>query len=205
MARKTEHPEAEVAKPTPKPRNYKPYTLKEYKEKKPDKYVELGKLAPDLMTDDLVAKRTKAERMKAFASNINKNNMKEMKIVPKEKREGRERKVEKEVSKREAMKEYAERVRKPVAKKNIPTEVVTVKEGRRRKEEAMASNGAYGDFEGSMYDDESRGFGGAEGLERGKKKTSLDTGIDQAEMARLDAENESARLQIERLKAEFGL
>lgn len=35
---------------------YKPCTLKEYRETKPTGYVELGKLQPDLYTDELVAK-----------------------------------------------------------------------------------------------------------------------------------------------------
>jgi hypothetical protein len=80
----------------------------------------------------------------------------------------------------------------------------------------MTSNSQYGDFEGSLYDDESLGFEGADGLQAGGgKKTSspsrvksddiLVTNVDQVQMANLDAENESARLQIERLKAEFGL
>lgn len=36
--------------------DYKPCTLKEYRETKPTGYVELGKLQPDLYTDELVAK-----------------------------------------------------------------------------------------------------------------------------------------------------
>lgn len=36
--------------------DYKPCTLKEYRESKPTGYVELGKLQPDLYTDELVAK-----------------------------------------------------------------------------------------------------------------------------------------------------
>ncbi|CAB1104311.1 unnamed protein product [Ectocarpus sp. CCAP 1310/34] len=38
--------------------DYKPCTLKEYRETKPTGYVELGKLQPDLYTDELVAKGT---------------------------------------------------------------------------------------------------------------------------------------------------
>lgn len=36
--------------------DYKPCTLKEYRETKPSGYVELGKLQPDLYTEELVAK-----------------------------------------------------------------------------------------------------------------------------------------------------
>lgn len=35
---------------------YKPCTLKEYRETKPTAYLELGKLQPDLQTEELVAK-----------------------------------------------------------------------------------------------------------------------------------------------------
>eukprot|EP00752_Nemacystus_decipiens_P011450 g10168.t1 len=54
--------------------DYKPYTIKEYRESKPTGYVELGKLQPDLYTDELVAKRANAERMKEFSANLRKIN-----------------------------------------------------------------------------------------------------------------------------------
>eukprot|EP00903_Cladosiphon_okamuranus_P009060 g8661.t1 len=53
---------------------YKPCTLKEYRESKPTGYVELGKLQPDLYTDELVAKRANAERIKEFSANLRKIN-----------------------------------------------------------------------------------------------------------------------------------
>lgn len=39
-----------------RPVEYKPCTVKEYRETKPTAYVELGKLQPDLQTDELIAK-----------------------------------------------------------------------------------------------------------------------------------------------------
>ncbi|CAM9945098.1 unnamed protein product [Ectocarpus fasciculatus] len=54
--------------------DYKPCTLKEYREAKPTGYVELGKLQPDLYTDELVAKRANAERIKEFSTNLRKIN-----------------------------------------------------------------------------------------------------------------------------------
>lgn len=44
--------------------NYKAHTIEDYRKIKQDKYVELGKLQPDLMTDELIAKREKARKMK---------------------------------------------------------------------------------------------------------------------------------------------
>ncbi|KAE8914455.1 hypothetical protein PF005_g13561 [Phytophthora fragariae] len=55
---------------------YEPCKLSQYKKEKPDGYYELGKLQPDLNTDELVEKRAKKERIKAFSQNlrvINKN------------------------------------------------------------------------------------------------------------------------------------
>lgn len=59
-----------------RPVQYEPCKLSQYKKEKPDGYYELGKLQPDLNTDELVEKRAKIERMKAFSQNrrtINKN------------------------------------------------------------------------------------------------------------------------------------
>ncbi|EEY58561.1 uncharacterized protein PITG_10651 [Phytophthora infestans T30-4] len=55
---------------------YEPCKLAQYKKEKPDGYYELGKLQPDLNTDELVEKRAKNDRIKAFSQNlrtINKN------------------------------------------------------------------------------------------------------------------------------------
>ncbi|CEG41037.1 Protein of unknown function DUF4591 [Plasmopara halstedii] len=59
-----------------RPVQYEPCNLSQYRKEKPDGYFELGKLQPDLNTDELVEKRAKIERMKAFSQNrrtINKN------------------------------------------------------------------------------------------------------------------------------------
>lgn len=180
--------------------------------------MELGKLAPDLMTDELVAKRAKQEKMKAFASNINKANIKNMKVVPKAvkmKEEEEKRVKEQGISKRQQAIEYAQNVKKPVVKRaKPPAPVAKTRRQRDRENEEMASSSKYTDFEGSMYDDEDLGFDGAEGLVGGRGRGSpqrgggegiTETSVDQVKLAELDAENESARLQVERLKAEFGL
>ncbi|POM80747.1 Hypothetical protein PHPALM_1375 [Phytophthora palmivora] len=49
---------------------YEPCKLSQYKKEKPDGYYELGKLQPDLNTDELVEKRAKNERIKAFSQNL---------------------------------------------------------------------------------------------------------------------------------------
>ncbi|KAF4318922.1 hypothetical protein BBO99_00006926 [Phytophthora kernoviae] len=59
-----------------RPVQFEPCKLSQYKKEKPDGYYELGKLQPDLNTDELVEKRAKNERIKAFSQNlrtINKN------------------------------------------------------------------------------------------------------------------------------------
>ncbi|KAK1933826.1 hypothetical protein P3T76_011586 [Phytophthora citrophthora] len=59
-----------------RPVQYEPCKLSQYKKEKPDGYYELGKLQPDLNSDELVEKRATKERIKAFSQNlrvINKN------------------------------------------------------------------------------------------------------------------------------------
>ncbi|CAM9091986.1 unnamed protein product [Hapterophycus canaliculatus] len=54
--------------------DFKPKTLKQYRETKPTGYVQLGKLQPDLFTEELIAKRANAERTKEFSANLRKIN-----------------------------------------------------------------------------------------------------------------------------------
>ncbi|ETM43384.1 hypothetical protein L914_11119 [Phytophthora nicotianae] len=70
-----------------RPVQYEPCKLSQYKKEKPDGYYELGKLQPDLNTDELVEKRAKNERIKAFSQNlrvINKNASKKPTDISKE-------------------------------------------------------------------------------------------------------------------------
>lgn len=53
-----------------RPVQFEPCKLSQYKKEKPDGYYELGKLQPDLNTDELVEKRAKNERIKAFSANL---------------------------------------------------------------------------------------------------------------------------------------
>lgn len=53
-----------------RPVQYEPCKLSQYKKEKPAEYYELGKLQPDLNSDDLVQKRANAERIKAFSKNL---------------------------------------------------------------------------------------------------------------------------------------
>eukprot|EP01033_Poteriospumella_lacustris_P001653 gene1653-1205_t len=57
---------------TKQPRHveFKPYTLQQYKMIKPKEYVELGKLKPDLNTDELIAKRKNLDRIKEFSKQL---------------------------------------------------------------------------------------------------------------------------------------
>lgn len=53
-----------------RPVQYEPCKLSQYKKEKPAEYYELGKLQPDLNSDELVQKRANAERIKAFSQNL---------------------------------------------------------------------------------------------------------------------------------------
>ncbi len=54
----------------PREVEYKPYTLEQYKLIKPKEYVEISKMKPDLNSDELIAKRANAERIKEFSKNL---------------------------------------------------------------------------------------------------------------------------------------
>lgn len=53
-----------------RPVHYEPCKLSQYKKEKPDGYYELGKLQPDLNSEELVQKRANQERIKAFSKNL---------------------------------------------------------------------------------------------------------------------------------------
>eukprot|EP01041_Mallomonas_annulata_P002338 gene2342-4547_t len=54
----------------PRPTAFRPYTLEDYQRIKPQSYVEMGKLKPDLNSEELVAKRANAQRIKEFSKNL---------------------------------------------------------------------------------------------------------------------------------------
>ena len=54
----------------PRDVDYKPYTLEQYKLIKPKEYVEISKMKPDLNSEELIAKRANAERIKEFSKNL---------------------------------------------------------------------------------------------------------------------------------------
>ena len=101
---------------------YNPCTLDEYRRQKPKEYVELGKLQPDLNSDDLVAKRANAERVRQFSKNLKSINMGHMAMkgaTPAQ--EAAAQKENQVVSKRERMREFARhRVPKPRARSPPP-------------------------------------------------------------------------------------
>jgi hypothetical protein len=91
-----------------RPVNYKPRNLKQWKDNKED-YVELGKLKPDLNTDELVAKRANRDRVKDFSQNL--NNINQRICQPRTDRPPKP--VSKPKSTRDKAQEYAKRVPKP--------------------------------------------------------------------------------------------
>lgn len=102
-----------------RPVSYEPCKLSQYKKEKPGGYYELGKLQPDLNSDDLVQKRANVERIKAFSKNlrdINKTTTKK----PEENNEGASPKKEK--STRDKALEFAKRVPKPKVRAATPEE-----------------------------------------------------------------------------------
>ncbi|GAX80322.1 hypothetical protein CEUSTIGMA_g7760.t1 [Chlamydomonas eustigma] len=99
-----------------KPRHvdYQPYDLKdfedkEYNIKKEGKgYWQLGRLGPDLETEELQAKREKAERVKQLAAQVREDNMKKAAAAPKP-----QPRVIKEPTARDRAIEFAKNVPKP--------------------------------------------------------------------------------------------
>ena len=61
-----------------RPTDYRPKTLSDYKANQPQEYVELGKLQPDLMDEELVAKRANQDRVKEFSQQLRKINTEQM-------------------------------------------------------------------------------------------------------------------------------
>eukprot|EP00602_Paraphysomonas_sp_CaronLab_P008651 CAMPEP_0185036958 /NCGR_PEP_ID=MMETSP1103-20130426/30731_1 /TAXON_ID=36769 /ORGANISM="Paraphysomonas bandaiensis, Strain Caron Lab Isolate" /LENGTH=349 /DNA_ID=CAMNT_0027574733 /DNA_START=203 /DNA_END=1252 /DNA_ORIENTATION=+ len=102
----------------PRDVNYKPYTLQDYKKIKPQNYVELGKLKPDLNTEELVAKRANAERIKEFSKNLHHYNKQAM---PRRDQSAEDKK-KKEVSRREKALQFAQNIPKPKVKPNAQLE-----------------------------------------------------------------------------------
>jgi len=93
---------------------YKPYTGKVSKE-----YVKLGALKPDLQSEELVAKRANAERVKLFSKNLRVINKQQ-----EEERQPAERSAAPggTLSKRQKAKEYARHVPKPKPRAEEPDE-----------------------------------------------------------------------------------
>ena len=104
--------EVNAAKP-PKPeqqkKNYKPYSLKEYKERHldPSAY-RMGGLGANIGTEEWEKQNNKVQAMKEFASKVKIENRARSMNPPKQRKE-----IEKEKSKREKAIEFAKNVPKP--------------------------------------------------------------------------------------------
>ncbi|KAG1709215.1 hypothetical protein DVH05_019858 [Phytophthora capsici] len=94
-----------------RPVQYEPCKLSQYKKEKPDGYYELGKLQPDLNSDELVEKRAKKERIKAFSQNLRVINRNAQSKKPAEAKESAA--ATKPKSTREKGLAFAKRVPKP--------------------------------------------------------------------------------------------
>lgn len=89
-------------------REFKTYTLKDYRQQQTGIYVELGKLGPDITTESLLIQRSKLEKMKAFGRSARDNNMSQISETKKQK--------EKRQSCREKAMEFASKIPKPTRK-----------------------------------------------------------------------------------------
>uniref|UniRef100_A0A7S1SGZ8 Uncharacterized protein n=1 Tax=Tetraselmis chuii TaxID=63592 RepID=A0A7S1SGZ8_9CHLO len=98
---------------------YTPYTMEDFKGKpynsKQQKYWELGKIGPDLETDELREKREKAERMKQYAKDAHKKNMAVSTAKP-NKAKGANSAATKPLSSRERALDFAKNIPKPEVK-----------------------------------------------------------------------------------------
>lgn len=112
--------------------SYKPYSLKEYKERANDpKAYRMGGLGANIGTDEWQQRNSKLQAMKSFASKVKIENRAKSMNPPKRRKE-----VEREVSKREKALEFAKNVPKP--------KVVTKKQ---TKLEKMKSNQETDDYD----------------------------------------------------------
>ena len=161
---------------------YNPCTLGEYRRQKPKEYVELGKLQPDLNSDDLVAKRANAERVREFSKNLKSINMGHMAMkgaTPAQ--EVAAQKENQAVSKRERMREFARhRVPKPRARSPPPPDDYDEQIGSARERHEAAAG--YGD--GTAVD-------GA-----GERGPSL--------LEDLEMRHDAQRAQVEAIRREMG-
>jgi hypothetical protein len=106
--------------------SYKPMTVEEYKLTKPQRYVEIENvsiLKPDLNSDELVAKRANADRVKEFSKNLkhfNKQSLGNQKKVPSGQELVQASVAKSKVdSKREKMLEFAKNIPKPKIKPDL--------------------------------------------------------------------------------------
>lgn len=99
-----------------RPVQYKPRNLKQWKEENTQEYVELGKLKPDLNTDELVEKRANRDRVKEFSQQLHSVNQR----VCSTKSKRPPKQVVKPKSTRDKAQEYAKRVPKPRVRRPEP-------------------------------------------------------------------------------------
>jgi len=105
-----------------RPVNYEPKTLQEYKQNLSQTYQTLGKLQPDLNTEELVSKRANQQRIKEFSANLRQVNRQTAGEKPFKKHTNQPKK---ELSKREKALEFAKKVPVPRTKKDANAAGVT--------------------------------------------------------------------------------
>lgn len=111
---KSEHDQLAFSRKA-RPVSYEPCKLSQYKKEKPGGYYELGKLQPDLNSDDLVQKRANMERIKAFSKNLRDINKVTTSGTKKSSENNASGSPKKPMSTRDKALEFAKRVPKPKA------------------------------------------------------------------------------------------
>ena len=185
---------------------YTPYTLKEYKNKEPKEYQELGRLPADLSREDLVKKREKKERVKEYASAIRALNAPaaRRKSPVREIEEARKKKLaeaKKQSARQKAIEFAKRRVPRPKAEKNHEEErKIRIKNSRKKEQnkkyDMLERSGMdMGTFDLAYFDgiDDITGVDRDEDMERAKALEAL------------EMKHDAARREVEAIRKEFGV
>eukprot|EP01032_Pedospumella_encystans_P017599 gene17599-20047_t len=178
----------------PRPVNFKPYTLKQYKMTQPKEYVEISNIKPDLNSDELVAKRANLERIKEFSKNLQSFNRQTISQQPKLPPAAEKRDIaiseQKFNSRRQKAIEFAKNVPKP----RVPSQP-TSQQGRGGK----APNGGDGDYDESDYYTTNNNNAHAGGMDMGAEYAH------ESRIMELEAQHNNRKIQIEAMKKNLGL
>jgi len=107
------------------------------------------------------------------------------------------------MSKNAKMEEHSKKVPKPIVPKKASSSALNKAERDEERANKSLLHGA--DFEGSLYDDEEGGFRGADAFHSSPQRKTGKEAERQRQVVELEAEHESAKAKIEKLRQEFGI